>query len=192
MKKVLYLFVALLMTLPAMAQNRKWVNDPDHSRIGFEIGHASLSIISGHFSDFEIKVTGDVDKLEDVRATVRIKAASIDTGVEARNKHLRTPDFFDAEKYPYITFETTAVRPIDETHFTMEGNLTMRGVTKPVSLEVEQIGERVSPFSDKYTAGFRLKGTVNRLDYSIGTKFVPKDIADKVKIICDTEFFVEE
>ncbi|MGI6242210.1 MAG: YceI family protein [Prevotella sp.] len=174
------------------ATNRKWVNDKEHTRIAFEIRHAGLSWITGNFTDFEIKVSGDEYDVEAVKADVKIKMASVNTGVPARDKHLQTADFFDVEKFPYMTFETTRVKSDDETHGALQGNLTLHGVTCPVTLSVELIGKHTSPFSQNYTAGFRLCGVIKCTDFGIGPKYIPKSIGNEVNITVDGEFALEQ
>lgn len=192
MMRKLLLFFALFSAVVMQAQTGKWVNDKAHTRIGFEVTHAGLSFVSGQFSDFEIDVDAAGKNYLGTKIDVTIHTKSIGTGVEARDNHLRTADFFEVDKYPTMTFKSTKIVATSKTTGKVYGNLTLHGVTKPVVLNATLIAKKVSPMSQVMTAGFRLKGTVKRSDFNFGPKFLPAIIGDNVNIIVDAEFSPEK
>jgi polyisoprenoid-binding protein YceI len=143
-----------------------WLIDASHTRANFSVRHMMISNVHGHFD----KVEGAVDFNEQnpTRSTVDVKiaAASVDTRDEKRDGHLRSPDFFDAEKYPYLTFKSTKAEKTGENTGRVYGNLTIRDVTKPVVLEVEYNGQAKSPWGT-VSAGFSATTKINRKDWNL-------------------------
>lgn len=166
----------------------KWTVDMTHARIGFEIKHCGLSFVSGHFADFEVVIEAQGEQLKDTDILVTIQASSVNTGVEARDHHLRTADFFDVDKYPTIVFRSTKVVAENDREGKIEGELTLVGVTKPVVLDATLIDCMPSPMTRQLTAGFRLKGVLKRSDFGFGPKYVPAIIGEEVNLIIDAEF----
>lgn len=156
----------LLAALPARPAATAYVADAAHSNVGFSIPIlGGLSHVQGKFSDFTVEIVYD-DK-DVTKSTVRavIKATSIDTGIERRDAHLRTPDFFDAEKYPEIVFQSTRVEQKGK-ELIAHGTFTMHGVTKEITLPFTINGVRKSA-DGKTTLGVTAHTTVNRRDYGI-------------------------
>lgn len=160
---VLALTFALAST--ATAAPVTWTIDTNHSTVRFSIRHF-FSKVPGNFAKFSGTVAYDPEKPANSSATVEIDAASISTGVEKRDNHLRSEDFFFVEKYPTLTFASTKVTPTGEGKLSVEGNLTMRGVTKPVTLAVTYLGSGPS-FPGEMRAGFEATTKVNRKDFNI-------------------------
>ena len=144
----------------------KYVLDPAHSRIGFVARHAMVTKVRGSFNDFEGKGYFDAADPSRSHLEVTIKAASIDTRNADRDAHLRTNDFFDMETYPEIRFVSTAVEPIDEITYRVTGDLTIKGVTRPVTIDFEYTGSAVDPFGSQ-RLGLEGSTTVNRRDWGI-------------------------
>lgn len=140
--------------------------DPTHSRIGFTARHALVTKVRGLFNEFAGSVSVDGDNPTESKAEVTIQVDSIDTGQADRDGHLRTNDFFAMEEYPEITFRSTAIKAVDETNYEVTGDLTMRGVTKPVTLDVEFLGNAVDPYGNT-RLGFEGSVSVNRKDWGI-------------------------
>ena len=172
------------------AQTTIWHNDKAHTRVGFEVGHAGLSYVQGSFSDFSIAVLLENESISSAEIKVEIKTGSINTGVAARDKHLSSADFFNVEKYPAMTFESTKVVKRGA-KVKIYGNLALNGITRPVTLNALMIGRKQSPVSGKDTVGFRLTGKILCSDFSFGPKYIPAMIADEVGIIVDAEFYLE-
>ncbi len=157
---------ALLAALPAYAAVTKYDTDAAHSNVGFAIPIlGGLSHVRGKFNDFAVTITYD-DK-DVTKSTVKavIKAASIDTGIERRDAHLRTPDFFDAEKFPEITFQSTRVEKKGK-QLVAHGTFTMHGVSKEIALPFTINGVKQGA-DGKTTLGVTARATVNRRDYGI-------------------------
>ena len=141
-----------------------WDLDPVHSSIGFVVRHLMVSKVRGKFTTFEAQIVTAPNPLES-SATATIDLSSVDTGNEQRDNDLRSTNFFDVETHPKMTFASTGIRP-DGDHFIVDGDLTIRGVTKPVSLTVEVNGFGPDPFGGT-RAGFSASGEINRADFGI-------------------------
>jgi polyisoprenoid-binding protein YceI len=195
MKKLVFLLFAVASMGLASAQTT-WTNDPAHSRLGFKVKHLTVSEINGYFSDFSVSVTTSKADYSDAKIKLTAKIASVNTGVEARDNHLKTADFFDAEKYATLTFESTSFTKIPvkvkvkgaPDKALLKGNLTLHGVTKPVVLTVTYYGTVTNPMNQQTTAGFHISGTLKRSDFGIGTKFPEAVVGDEISIIADAEF----
>jgi polyisoprenoid-binding protein YceI len=185
MKKLTLL--ALLVLTPALAlAQTTWKADPAHSRISFAIGHLGISEVSGIFKKFDVTITTSSEEFSDAQFKLMIDVASIDTEVEKRDEHLRSPDFFEVAKFPTMTFESAKVQSSGGGRYKLSGNLTMHGQTKPVEMELWYRG--TTDNRGKATAGFQLTGTLKRSDFGIGPKFPTAAIGDEVKIKADGEF----
>ena len=166
MKRTLVSAVALALALPALALAAPvtYKVDADHSGINFTIRHF-VSNMPGLFKDFDGTIVYDKDNPVSSKVEFTVQAASIDTGNEDRDKHLRTADFFDVEKFPTMTFTSTQVKAVDKDTLEVTGDLTMHGVTKRVTIPVDFLGTVKTPKSEK--AGFETTFTVNRKDFGI-------------------------
>ena len=187
MKKYMILAAVMLSVLAASAQTT-WTNDPQHSRLGFVVKHLMISEIDGRFSDFNATVTTAKPDYSDAKITLTAKVASINTNVEPRDAHLKSADFFDAEKYPTLVFESTKLVKVSAKKGFVYGNLTFHGITKPIKLDVTFFGKVINPMNKHTTAGFQVKGVIKRTDYNLGAKFPEALISNEVKIIANVEF----
>ncbi|MBA4745568.1 MAG: polyisoprenoid-binding protein [Muricauda sp.] len=160
-------FVLTFLTSFMVVAQSTWKSDGAHSKVGFGISHLMISTVEGHFSDFDITATA-TDTFDEAEFTVDIKTTSIDTDNDRRDDHLRSADFFDAEKYPSITFKSTNFEKTGDNTFKLKGDLSMHGVTKPVSLEGKVNGIITDQRSQKLKAGLKLTGTINRLEFGVG------------------------
>lgn len=156
--------VAALPALPAQAAEVHTI-DPTHSEVSFQVRHL-VTQVRGKFNDYQGTIHLDPAKLENSKVEFRIKAASIDTDLEDRDKHLRSDDFFAVEKHPDIVFKSQKIQATGKDTYNVLGALTIRGVTKTVTLPVTFLGKVRDPWgNDK--AGFALETTINRKDYGI-------------------------
>jgi len=140
--------------------------DASHSRLGFAAKHAMVATVRGGFKVYAGEVHLDEAQPENSWAKVEIDVASIDTGNADRDAHLRTPDFFDIENHPKITFVSTKVEKGDDDVYTLIGDLTINGKTNPVAVEFELTGTSTDPWGG-FRAGFEGKATVNRRDWGL-------------------------
>jgi polyisoprenoid-binding protein YceI len=143
-----------------------WIIDPAHTRATFSAKHMMITNVHGQFNEVEGVV--DFNEQDPTRSTVDVKiaAASINTREEKRDAHLKSPDFFDVEKYPYLTFKSTRAEKTGDNTGRLYGNLTIRDVTKPVTLDVEYNGQAKSPWGT-VNAGFSAATKVNRKDWGL-------------------------
>lgn len=186
MKKVFLLLVALSISVASFAQT-KWKLDPMHSFVNFSVGHMGISFVDGAFNKFDGAIEDAKADFTDAKVNFTVDVNSVDTRVEPRNKHLKSDDFFNAEKYPNMTFVSTSFKKLSGNNYELTGKLTIRDVTKDVKFNVVFGGTHTD---DKGTtkAGFAANTTINRLDYNI--KFDPTGmgVAKDVKISLNLEF----
>jgi polyisoprenoid-binding protein YceI len=181
------LAVALASGAAALAAPATYEVDTNHSNVAFAVPIlGGLARVRGKFTDFNVRIV--YDEADVTRSSVRavIKAASIDTGVERRDAHLRNPDFFEVEKYPEITFESTRVERRGQ-GFVARGTLTMRGVSKEIELPFTINGVRKNPQTGATTLGFSSRVTLNRKDYGINFSRPdnPDFLGDQIEIELD-------
>lgn len=165
-----------------------WNIDPSHTTVSFTARHLMITKVRGRFGKVEGTITVPEDRLQSsVEATIDL--SSIDTGDQARDEHLRSADFFDVENNPTMTFRSTEVRE-DGGDFELTGDLTVRGVTKPVTLELEFDGVSGDPWGGT-RAGFTAKGEINRKDFGLEWNVALESggvlVGDKIKIELDVE-----
>lgn len=164
-------FILTLIALFAIvslspAQSESWKIDPTHSSITFAIDYMVLTEVTGSFKEFSGAMHAPADSLAKGAFTVAIKAGSINTDNEKRDGHLRSADFFDAEKFPEISFVSSSIRPTSGNSYSITGNLTMRGVTKPVVITAKQTGQMKDPWGN-IRKGFKGTLTVNRSEFGV-------------------------
>ncbi|MGY5309069.1 YceI family protein [Nocardia gipuzkoensis] len=164
-----------------------WAIDPAHSTLGFSVRHLMVSKVRGRFTDFSGKLVIGEDGSASAEAEIRVD--SVTTDHEQRDAHLRTADFFQAEQFPVATFKSTGFR-VNGDDFVVDGEFTIRGVTKPVSLEVEFLG--VNPgMGHGPVAGFEAKTVINRRDFGITIDMPLPDggavIGDKITLTLEVE-----
>ncbi len=140
--------------------------DPTHSQIGFTARHAMVTKVRGSFKEYEGRGYFDADDPTKSKLDLTIKAASIDTGNSDRDNHLRGNDFFDMENHPEIRFVSTEVDVQGEDNYKVTGDLTIKGVTKPVSVDFEYTGAAVDPFGNQ-RIGFEGRTTINRKEWGV-------------------------
>lgn len=158
--------MSTLQTSLPTALTGDYTVDPTHSRIGFVARHAMVTKVRGSFNDFE--AGGHLDADDPTRSTVEltIRAASIDTRNADRDAHLRSNDFFEMDRYPTITFTSSKVEVVDGETFRLTGDLTIKGVTKQLALDLEYAGSAVDPYGNT-RIGFEGSTVVNRKDWGI-------------------------
>lgn len=144
----------------------KWVVDKAHSNVGFTITHMVISEVEGSFKLFDGSMeTGSATDFSEAKVSFTVDVSSINTNNDGRDKHLKSADFFDAEKYPQMKFVSSSMKPLGGNKYKMDGQLTIRDVTKPVSFDVTYGGSINTQRGAK--AGFKAKTTINRFDYGL-------------------------
>ena len=163
----------------------KWVSDPTHSELGFRIKHLMISHVSGSFGEYSAVVETDKEDFTTGQVRATIKSASVNTNNIQRDQHLLNADFFEAEKFPEISFQSSRIEKQDDENFILYGNLTMKGITKPVKLNVEHSGVTKDPWGGQ-RAGFIVTGKISRSEFGLTFNAVLETgglaLSDEVKI----------
>ncbi|RYC71449.1 YceI family protein [Spirosoma sordidisoli] len=171
------------------AQAQTWAVDKSHSKVGFTVTHLMLSEVDGNFKTFDAKVTAAKPDLSDAVFDLTADVNSINTDNDRRDGHLKSPDFFDAAKYPTLTFKSKSFTKVEGKKYKAVGDLTMHGITKPVTLDVVMTGPvtNESPRGKQEKVGFKVTGLIKRSDFSLGT--IPVTVvSDEVELKAAGEF----
>lgn len=167
-----------------------WSVDKTHSEIGFKVKHMMISNIYGSFGDYSIKAETSHLDFSTAQIEFRANIASIRTGQSERDAHLRSDDFFNAERYPEMVFKSTSFVKIDAHQYELNGLLTIRDITHPVTLDVEYTGTAGDP-SGHLMAGFSVRGKIKRNDYQLKWNVITDSgsvvVSDEVKILCEVQ-----
>lgn len=156
----------LAAALPAAAE--PYVMDKSHAAVTFSVNHLGFSVVHGRFSDFDAEIDFDPDAIEASKVAFTIKAASVDTGWQPRDEHVRGPDFLDAGAHPDITFVSKSVKLVTAEQAEVTGDVTIKGITREETFEVVLNKMGPSPFNPQQTiAGFTVTGTIDRTNYDI-------------------------
>lgn len=188
MKKTAFIISAFVSLVAFTTVVPTWVNDDPHSQLGFTVTHLGISDVSGTFNDFDVIVRSEKADFSDASFELTAKTSSIDTRVEARDNHLKSADFFDVAKYPELKFISSSIKKKGKDRYALLGNLTLHGITKPVSLNLTYRGSTKNPMSNLTTAGFQIDGVIKRSDFNVGAGFPAHMISDEVRIKADGEF----
>jgi polyisoprenoid-binding protein YceI len=172
-------------------QTTKWVLDPTHSEILFKVKHLMITNVKGEFRKFNASLTSDGSNFSKAAVSVTIDADSVFTNEENRDNHLKGADFFDVENNKEITFVGTSFDKIDEDNFTLKGMLTIKGVSKEISLDVEIGGINKDPWGNE-KAGFAISGKINRKDFGLNWNAALETggvlVSEEVKINAEVQF----
>ena len=166
MKKLLYSAFMVLFALLSINAQTKWTADKAHSKIQFSVTHLIISEVTGQFKSFDADVESSKDDFTDAKIQFSADVNSIDTDNEDRDKHLKSDDFFNAEKFPKITFKGKSFKKVDAKNYKLTGDFTIRDITKEITLDVVFNGTVKDPWGNT-KAGFKIKGEINRLDYNL-------------------------
>jgi polyisoprenoid-binding protein YceI len=187
MKNLVLLVSMFAITAPlAVAQKTTWVSDPPHSEVDFTVTHLSISKVHGKFAKVNARIELDPADITKSTVVATIDAATVDTGVAARDSDLRSPNFFDVVQFPTATFSSTSVSKT-ATGLTVAGNLTLHGVTQPVTLNVEGPTGPVPGMGGKQHSGFAATTTLSRAAFGIGSKMPPAMVGDEIKLTIDLD-----
>ena len=141
--------------------------DQHHTHLGFTAKHLAVSVVRGRFNKFEGHFESPDDDYTKARGEVKVEVASLESRSDQRDTHLRSADFFDAEKYPYITFKLTGIEPVDDENFRVKGELTVKETTRPITLDATVEGRMPDPFGAKERVGISARGQLNRMDFGL-------------------------
>ena len=178
---------ALLLTgVSAFAQSSVWTIDPNHSQVNFAIKHIQVSTVRGSISGVTGTVVWDEKNLSNSSVQATINTATVTTNNEKRDGHLKSPDFFNVEKFPTMTFKSTAVTGTPG-KLQVVGDLTLAGVTKSVTLDVDGPTPPQKSMGGKLASGFSATGKLKRSDFNFGQKFTEPSLGDEVQFTIDIE-----
>lgn len=166
MKKINYALLLLLFGFTLTIAQTKWSFDKSHSKVGFSVTHMVITDVDGNFKEFDGTIETDGDNFENAKITFTANVNSIYTENEKRDNHLKSPDFFDAKSFPKLTFVSKSMKKVDDKHYKLVGDLTIRDKTKEVTLDVKFNGTVTDPWGNT-RAGFKLEGEVNRFDFDL-------------------------
>ena len=168
----------------------KWSIDQAHSEISFKVRHLMISHVKGTFKTFDASIYTIGKDFRTTEVDLWIDASSINTGDTKRDEHLKSPDFFDVENYPKITFEGSGLKDLGDDMYELKGSLTIKGVSRPVTLAVEHGGIMSDPWGN-VKAGFSITGKINRKDWGLNWNAALEAggvlVGEEVKISCDIE-----
>jgi len=174
-------------TTTTLVPTGTWTADQAHSKVGFAVKHMGIATVRGEFTEFEGTLEVG-DDLSTAKAYGTVKTASIDTNEPQRDEHLRSPDFFDAERFPELSFESTSIEPVDDETFRILGNLTLHGVTREIRLEAVVQGTDTDPWGNE-RVGLEIVGQLSRGDYDMKFNQALGSgnllVGDKVKLVLD-------
>ena len=175
---------------------KKWVVDPTHSEIQFKVKHLMITNVTGSFNIFTVDAQTEDEDFTNAKISFTAEAASVSTGNEQRDGHLKSADFFDAEKFPQLKFTTTKYESVDnDGSYELYGNLTIKDVTKPIKLAVEFGGVVKDPYGNT-KAGFTINGKINRKDYGLTWSAVTEAggvvVSDEVRINCEIQLIEQQ
>jgi polyisoprenoid-binding protein YceI len=188
MKKTLALLAAAFLMQTAVFAQSTWKVDKAHAQVKFTITHLAVSDVDGTFKDFDATVTAAKPDFSDAKVSFTANTASVNTENERRDGHLKSPDFFEVDKFPTLTFVSTGITAAGTNKYKLAGNLTLHGVTKPVVFDLLYRGTITNPMSKAPTAGFKVTGTIKRADFGFGSKYGSPMLSDEVELNANGEF----
>ena len=166
MKKINFFAILLVLTFTSLSAQTKWTFDQAHTDVMFSVTHLVISTVTGYFRNSDGSVVTNGNDFNNAKINFTIQTKSIDTDNKKRDEHLRSKDFFYAKKYPEIIFKSTSFKKVEGNNYKLTGNLTMRGITKPVVLNVQYNGMVKDPWGN-LKAGFKITGSLNRFDFGL-------------------------
>jgi len=186
MKKFSFLAMMMLFSIVTFAQT--WNVDGVHSRLGFKVTRMTISEFQGNFNAYEAKIIEGKSGFDGGTMEVKIDARSINTDNESRDNHLRSADFFDADKYPTITFKSSSIKKLSDKMYSAEGDMTMKGITKKIMLNIKVNGTTINERSKKEMAGVTITGDFKRSDFGIATDMPEAVLSDTISLYATGEF----
>ena len=191
MKRTMIALAALIISAGAMAQINTWKIDNSHSNVKFTVTHLVVSDVDGAFKDYTGTIQSAKPDFSDAKIDFTININSIDTDNDNRDKHLKSDDFFNAEKFPQIIFKGISFKKVSGNKYILEGDLTIRDITKRVKFDVTYGGTIKDPWGNT-KAGFKAAGSVNRFDYNLKWDTITEAggavVGKEVKINLNLEF----
>jgi polyisoprenoid-binding protein YceI len=186
MKKVTLFTAFLVASVSTFAQT--WKLDKAHAKVGFTVTHLLVSEVDGNFKTFDATLTSSKPDFSDAVVELTADVNSIDTDNERRDSDLKSDKFFDVAKFPTLTFKSTSFKKVEGKKYKATGDLTIHGVTKPITLDVTLNGPIPHPMSKKDVAGFKITGELKRSDFGVGPGMSTAVVSDEVTLRANAEF----
>ena len=194
MKRFSIIIILLLAVFAAAPSQTVWKSDQSHSNLQFSVTHMVISDVTGRFNEFSAEMATEKEDFSDASLHVTVKVGSINTNNERRDNHLRSSDFFEAEKFPEATFTSTSFKKTGEMKYTIIGDLTIRDTTKSITLEAKLRG-MIKDQRGGLRSGFKATGTISRKDFGIEWNRALETggwlVGDDVDLIINTELVQE-
>ena len=185
MKTTLILITSLFLSSKLFSQT-VWTTDQHHSQLHFSAIHFGIAHIAGVFHEFKVSMKCEKEDFSDAQIEMIADVNSIDTQVEMRDNDLKGPNWFDAKKFPELVFKNTSFTKVKNNKYKLKGNITIHGVSKPIELDVIFNGQAVT-MSKKQTAGFTVRGKLNRSDFSLGKDPMLTGVSNEIEVWADVE-----
>jgi len=195
MFKHIFIYICITKTkikeIMATETLTKWVLDPMHSEVQFKVKHLVISTVSGFFKSFEGELDTANDDFTDANISFSLDIDSIDTNQSQRDEHLKSAEFFNAAEYPKISFKSTSFIKVDDDDYKLAGDLTIKGITKPVTLDVE-FGGAAADFYGNTKAGFEITGKINRKEFGLTWDGITEAgsvvLGEDIKLLINVQF----
>jgi polyisoprenoid-binding protein YceI len=185
-KKILFIVISSLFLSSILFAQTVWTADKNHCQLHFSARHFGIAHIAGVFNKFEVSIKCEKEDFSDMQIEMIADVKSIDTRVEMRDNDLKSPNWFDAEKFPTLVFKSTSFTKAGKNKYKLKGNITIHGVSKPIEFDVTFNGWAVT-MTKKQTSGFTVKGKLNRSDFSLGEGPIPSGVSNEVEVWADVE-----
>lgn len=190
MRNVLFVIVVFVIATLNLQAQQVWALDKAHAKMAFTVTHLSISEVDGVFKDFDVTITSSAEDFSDASFELTADLKAVDTNNERRDAHLQREDMFDTEKFPKLTFKSTSIKKVADKKYELAGDLTIKGVTKPVTLDLTLLGTMVHPRSQKKMAGFKATGTIKRTDFGVGN-MPAMMVSEEVELRASGEFVAQ-
>ena len=185
MRTKLALITSLFLSSILFAQTT-WTTDPNHTQLHFSAVHFGIAHIAGVFHKFEVSMKCEKEDFSDAQIEMIADVKSIDTHVEMRDNDLRSPNWFDSEKFPTLVFKSTSFTKIKNNKYKLKGIITIHGVSKPIEFDVTLNGWAVT-FTKKQTAGFTVTGKLKRSDFNLGKDPITTGVSEEIEVWANAE-----
>ena len=187
MKRMTMALLLMATSFTLLAQGT-YLSDPAHSKLGFTITHLGIADVPGHFDKFEVKVVTTKPDFSDAVVEMSADVNTINTRITPRDNHLKSADFFEVEKFPSLSFKSKGIKKQSDDKYELTGDLTIKGITRPVKVLMWYRGSVQKKEGDKLTAGLQFTATIKRSDFEVGVKFPAPMLSDEVILKGDGEF----